>query len=133
MDAFFDTSAIVPLLIQESGSSRACAFWSRTETAWAWEWARVETEAALTRRRVGPDVWGQWRSLAGHISFLKLEESVAAICDVNRLLGLRAADAGHVFVAERLFRYQPELTLVTFDAEMQVAAERLGLRVAGGS
>jgi hypothetical protein len=39
-------------------------------------------------------------------------------------------DTRHVFVAERLFRVQPELTLVTFDTEMQWAAERLGLRVA---
>ena len=129
MEAFFDTSALVPLLIKESGSSRACAYWSRTGAAWAWEWARVETEAALTRRRVGPDAWAQWRRLAGHISFLKLEAPVSAICDINRLLRLRAADAGHVFVAERLFRCQPELTFVTFDAEMQVAAGRLGLRV----
>ncbi len=130
MQAFFDTSAIVPLLIQESGSSQACEWWNRSETAWAWEWARVETEAALTRRGAGPEAWANWRGLARHITFLRLEEPVSAICDVNRLLSLRAADAGHVFVAERLFRVQPELTLVTFDAEMQVAARRLGFPVA---
>jgi predicted nucleic acid-binding protein len=131
MEAFFDSSAIVPLLIEESGSARACELWSRTETAWAWEWGRVETEAALARRGVGPEAWAHWRRLAGAVSFLKLEEPVSAVCDFNRLLGLRAADAGHVFVAERLFRVQPELILVTLDVEMRAAAGRLGLRVAG--
>ena len=78
MRAFFDTSALVPLLIEESGSSRACLCWKRTEAAWA-------------RRMAGPDAWARWRTLTGHIAFLKVEAPVSAVCDFNRLLGLRVA------------------------------------------
>ncbi|MFO7724471.1 MAG: PIN domain-containing protein [Oceanipulchritudo sp.] len=62
MDVFFDTSVLVPLLIEEPGSVRAVELWKRAEVAWAWEWVVVEAEAALTRRRAPPEAWALWRT-----------------------------------------------------------------------
>jgi hypothetical protein len=41
--------------------------------------------------------------------------------------GLRAADAGHLFVMEHCAAGLENLVLVTFDSEMTKAAERRGL------
>lgn len=131
MEAFFDTSAIVPLLIQEPGSAKACEVWKSTKVAWAWEWALVETEAALVRRRSPSEAWAQWRSLSRRIQFLRLDGELSEVSEFNRLLALRAADAGHLFVCDRLARRKQHVRLVTFDTEMQAAAERLGLQVLG--
>lgn len=131
MDVFFDTSVIVPLLIREPGSVRAVKIWQRTELAWAWEWAIVETEAALIRRHTPPKAWAQWRTLSQRIQFLKLDGELSAVSEFNRLLALRAADAGHLFVCDRLARQRPHLQLATFDTEMRAAAGRLGLGMEG--
>lgn len=131
MEVFFDTSVIVPLLIEEPGSARATEIWEHTQQAWAWDWALVETEAALTRRRSPPEAWAQWRSLTRRVQFLRLRDELAEVAEFNRLLALRAADAGHLFVCDRLVRSKPEIQLATFDPEMQAAAARLGLGVVG--
>ncbi|NBD38458.1 MAG: PIN domain-containing protein [Verrucomicrobia bacterium] len=130
MEVFYDTSVIVPLLLEEDGSAEAVKLWERTTSAWAWEWAQVECEAALGRRKAGPAAWADWRALARHFRFLELSGGLAALCECNRFLGLRAADAGHVFVADRLVRVRPDCRLATFDEEMRAAAGSLGLRLA---
>ena len=72
MEVFFDTRVIVPLLIEEPGSAKAVEVWKSTGVAWAWEWALVETEAALVRRRSPSEAWAQWRGLSRRILFLRL-------------------------------------------------------------
>jgi len=127
MDVFFDTSAVVPLLIEEPGSPAALAIWAQAERAWAWQWLRVETEAALVRRKALPVAWANWRELALHIAFLDISEDLRALCDFNRALGLRAADAGHLFVCERLAQTIPALRLASLDQEQRSAATLCGL------
>ena len=128
MDIFFDTSAIVPLLIKEVHTGKAQAAWSKATRAWAWRWMQVEAEAALGRRRASTDAWAQWRTLANSIKWLELEPKMwPQLCAFNRPLRLRAADAGHLFVYDRAMTVVQGMALATFDDEMAAAAGSLCL------
>lgn len=130
MELFFDTSAVVPLLLEEPYSQRALESWGKATRAWAWRWLQVETEAALSRRRAGARAWHQWRLVSSALTWLDLEISVwPQLCAFNRPLGLRAADAGHLFIYSGATRVVPELRLVCFDKELNDAAKTLGLEV----
>lgn len=66
--------------------------------------------------------------LKGEVSWVDLQpDQTNTLCAFNRALGLRAADAGHLFVFDRLFSELPDLELLTLDAEMAAAARRIGL------
>ena len=134
MDLCFDTSAIVALLLVERNSAQASHAWASTSRAWAWRWLEVETEAALVRRKASPLAWAQWRTVAACFHWLDLEPAVwPQLRSFNRPLRLRAADAGHLFVFDRLLGAVPGLELVTFDREMSRAAEMLGLPLHAGN
>lgn len=128
MQLYFDTSAVVPLLLKEPGSKTALEAYHAGEAFYAWSWMRVETEAALVRRRADAVTWRNWRSLQRCFTWLGLPESMTLeVCAFNRELGLRAADAGHLFLFEKATAAVPELQLVTFDKEMATAAKSLEL------
>lgn len=129
MQAFFDTSAVIPLLLKEPNSDLALNAWEQTEVAWAWRWMQIEAEAALARRNALPSQWRQWRELVPNINWLEMDRSNWAqqLCNFNRALKLRAADAGHLFMSERLISSIPSLVLVTFDKEMATAAKSLSI------
>jgi predicted nucleic acid-binding protein len=130
MDLFFDTSAIVPLLLIEPHSEQALEAWGRAERVWAWRWLGVEAEAAMGRRHATPRSWAQWRSLEAAIHWLDLgSEEWDQVRSFNRSLRLCAADAGHLFVFDRALAAIPEMALVCFDREVAGAAESLGLPV----
>ena len=132
MHTFFDTSAIVPLLLIEPHSEAARTAWAEVEGyRLAWRWLKVETEAALTRRRAGAKIWQDWERLEFELNWIELPDcQFEAVCRFNRGLGLRAADAGHLFIADRLSRTLDPLVLATFDKEMCVGAKELGLKLA---
>ncbi len=131
MELFFDTSAIVPLLLVEPKSGAAGDAWAKAGRVWAWRWLEVETEAALGRRRAPPGAWAQWRALAAAMQWLDLDPAAwPQLRAFNRPLRLRAADAGHLFVFERVLGAVPEMEMVSFDREMASAARALGLPVA---
>lgn len=130
MAAFFDTSAIVPLLLQEPHSGAAKLAVQTAGSIWAWRWAKVETEAALVRRKANPLTWRNWRILENEIHWLDSSDGfIPELCLFNRELGLRAADAGHLFIFERSATAIENLMLVTFDREMSEAAHALKLSV----
>ena len=127
---FFDTSAVIPLLLCEPQSDRALSAWEKAESFYAWRWMQVEAEAALARRHAPASAWAEWRKLAAQFSWLEMGESMLPqLCAFNRALRLRAADAGHLFVFDRAFTVLPDLQLVTFDKEMLAAAHSLGLSI----
>jgi predicted nucleic acid-binding protein len=127
---FWDSSAVVPLLLEEANSASALNVWREAGESMAWEWLRVEVEAALIRRMADAATWGQWRSLQRTITFVHLEaEELPALLALNRGCGLRAADAGHLFVLDRLCTELPDLSLLTFDGELSGAARVIGLPV----
>ena len=130
MHAFFDTSAILPLLLEEPMSTASQRALQSTERLFAWNWMRVEVEAGLIRRKAKAEVWSEWRSLSARVFWLELGSGqFEPLCSFNRCLGLRAADAAHLFVYERGSHALPELALVTFDREMEQAAAALGFRL----
>ncbi|TVP80771.1 MAG: PIN domain-containing protein [Puniceicoccaceae bacterium] len=132
MHTFFDTSAVVPLLLEEPHSNAARIVWAEAgRDGFAWRWLKVETEAALTRRRAGAKVWQAWERLEFELNWIELpDRELEAVCRFNRSLGLRAADAAHLFVAERLSRAFDPLMLATFDQDMSAGAMELGLKLA---
>ena len=91
----------------------------------------METEAALTRRRAGPKIWQEWDRVESHLNWIELPDSeTEAICRFNRNLGLRAADAAHLFVADRLSQTVDMMRLASFDKEMCAAAKELDIELA---
>ncbi len=130
MNTFWDTSAIVALLLQEPHTSAAQAAWAKSSRPWAWRWAVIETEAALSRRSAPPEAWTQWAALLESLHLLDLEpDRWDTLRAFNRALRLRAADAAHLFVFERASTAIPGLRLITFDQELTDAARRMGLSV----
>ncbi len=128
MFCFFDTSAIVPLLLEEPNSEVATGLWLQATERYAWQWLRVETEAALVRRKASLASWESWRGLETSVHWVEPEEGwMKNLRLFNRGLGLRAADAGHLFLMEQCVAHQPTLRLVTLDREMQMAAATRGI------
>ena len=128
MNTFWDTSAIVALLLQEPNTSAAQAAWATSTRPWAWRWAVIETEAALARRAAPPEAWTQWAALLDTLHLRDLEpDRWDALRAFNRGLRLRAADAAHLFVFERAGAAIPGLRLITFDQELTDAARRMGM------
>jgi predicted nucleic acid-binding protein len=126
--AFFDTSAIVPLILREPHSQAARTVWDTAEECYAWKWLKVETEAALVRRKAPAPAWQLWRTIEASMSWVEPEgDSIEPLKTFNRGVALRAADAGHLFVMEHCATGLENLVLVTFDSEMTMAAQRRGL------
>jgi len=130
MRLFYDTSAWVPLIIEESTSGRMWDVKMQAEEIWAWSWMQVETEATLVRRKAGPDAWRLWQVLKRDVNWVDLEpEFSTSLCMFNRALGLRAADAGHLFVYTRVFAQFPEVRFLCLDQELCAAAHRIAVPV----
>jgi predicted nucleic acid-binding protein len=130
MIVFYDTSAIVPLILIEPNSDKAQRYWKKAEGRIAWRWLKVEVEAALTRRKAPSQAWNNWDRIEMSLEWVELPDSLTeSLCRFNRTLGLRAADAGHLFIMERLTREFEDMELATFDKEMRAAARELGIAV----
>ncbi len=128
MKAFFDTSAIVPLIFREPHSAKATKAWEESEFRLGWHWLRVEAEAALVRRKGGADAWNLWRTIEASLHWTEPDgDWLGHLKAFNRGVGLRAADAGHLYVMESCARALPDLVLITFDLEMAQAAVNRGL------
>jgi len=128
MRSFFDTSAIVPLIFKEPHSDAARAAWKASSVRLGWQWLRVEAEAALTQRSGSLEAWNLWRRIESAIEWVEPHTDwYGHLRSFNRSLGLRAADAGHLYVMERCLESVPDLTLMTFDQEMAKAAASRGL------
>lgn len=124
MVLFWDTSAVLALVMQEPHSAEAMAAAAWATESYAWRWLRVEAAAGLARRRATDEHWR------------RLEEVLAVLWDVdipparfgevaaaNRAWRLRAADAGHLFCFRQLTTVFPGIQMVCFDAEIRAAAD----------
>lgn len=130
MRLFWDTSAIVPLIFQEPHTASALRARAATHQAFAWNWMRVEAEAALLRRKVRPAEWKNLEKLFSVFIWLDLDSGdLSSLCRFNKPLGLRAMDSGHLFVFSKAHSADEALSLVTFDQEMRGAAEKRGFPV----
>lgn len=137
MIAYFDTSALIPLLIDEAGSERAGTLWDaadrvvtvrlsypegRAALAMARRLGRLSPRALRTARAGFEDLWAQ----------LDRVEVTAALAsragDSAEAMGLRGYDAVHLAAAETVAG--PDLVVVAGDGPLCHAAAGLGLAVA---
>ena len=136
---YWDSSALVPLVVEEPSTRRMRRFLSEDPEVTTWIWTRTEVIGAIERRvRQGlippperrpaldrlDDLAGGWDEVA---------EILAVRARANALLArhpLRAADAGQLGAAlQAREQTGARLPFVTLDRRLALAAEREGLRV----
>lgn len=137
MIAYFDTSAFVPLLLEEPGSKAAGRLWDEADHLVSVRLIYAEARAALAQaERMGritprqlPGLAKDADSLYAQIDRLDVDESlVRRAGDLAQQFALRGYDAMHLAGAERL--RDPELVLVAGDGPLLNAATELALAVA---
>ncbi len=136
MIAYFDTSALIPLVIEEPGSELAARLWDEADHLVSVRLVYTEAGAALAQaRRMGRVTPRQLRGLVDSIDSLyeqldRLDVDEILVRRAGELaeqLGLRGYDAVHLAGAERL--NDPQLVLVAGDGALLEAATELGLAV----
>ena len=136
MIAYFDTSAIVKFFLDEPGADVADRIWNasdRTITGWL---TYAETRAALAAARRAARIRQDWGRLRRSVDVRFQEVAlVTAGEEIVRLAGdladrrhLHGYDAVHLATALAI---GPEVTFVSWDAELSRAAADEGLQVAG--
>lgn len=137
MIVYFDTSAFVPLLIEESGSVTAGRLWDEADRLVSVRLLYAEARAALAQaERIGRLTRRQLTrlvtdvdSLYGQLDRLDVDdELVRRAGDLAQEFGLRGYDAVHLAGAQRL--QDPEVVLVAGDGPLLRAAGEIGLAVA---
>ncbi|MGQ0431922.1 MAG: type II toxin-antitoxin system VapC family toxin [Microthrixaceae bacterium] len=133
MIAYFDTSALVPLLVEEPGSERAGRMWDESSRVASVRLAYPEARAALAQaqrdaRITAPALRQTVRELDRLFDQLDVVEVTATLAhragELAEAHSLRGYDAVHIAAAEQLF--DEELVLVAGDAAMLRAGETLG-------
>lgn len=138
MRAYLDTSVLVSLLWEDVHTSRAKVFVAAVrpsllvsdlaEAEFAAVAARLVRMAAMTQDEALAlfGLFDAWTAREGQRVAAMPADMALATAWIRRLdLNLRAADAIHIALADRL-----EATLVTFDDAMAAAARTLGVAVA---
>ena len=123
--AYFDSSALVKLVVREAESAALRRFIRRRAGSASCALARVEVVRAV--RHHGPAAPGRARQVVERFDLVRIDDSLldaAALLPVERL---RSLDAIHLAAAQRLGR---DLSVVvSYDDRMLSAAEELGIPV----
>ncbi len=134
MIAYFDTSALIPLLIDEPGSVVAERFWDDATRIISSRLIYPEARAAIARARRMERVTSTTLGLAtkavdhliGQIDIIELGAALALRAgNLAKLHELRGYDAVHLASAEQA--NDEDLVLVAGDASLVSAARSLGL------
>ena len=137
MIAYFDTSALLPLVVEEPGSEVAGRLWDAADRLVSVRLIYAEARAALAQaQRMGrvtprqlPGLVADVASLYAQIDRADIDEpTVRRAGDLAESFGLRGYDAVHLASAERL--ESGELVLVAGDVPLLDAATELGIAVA---
>lgn len=136
---FWDSSAIVPLLVAESSSIKVMAEYQRDPDLAVWWATQVECVSALARleREGGLDGPSMVDAMERLDALAQAWQEVQPIARIRqtairllRVHGLRAADALQLGAALAVAEDRPaSLEVVTLDDRLGHAAEREGLRV----
>jgi uncharacterized protein len=136
--AYFDTSAVVPLIVEEAGSDEAKRLWHDTEQVTSARVVYAEGHAALAQAaRLGRLPADRLRAAIGELVDRYEELHLVEISDrlVRRAgvlaeeYALRGYDSIHLAAAE-LSRGDDAFVFVAGDSGLCAAAERIGLEVA---
>lgn len=137
MIAYFDTSAFVPLLIQEPASSFCERLWTEADAVVTSRLLYVESAAALAQgRRSRRLTAGQHNQALAALDRLWPDfdvveadaELVARAAEMTALATLRGYDAVHCASAEQV--NEGDLVLASGDRQLLTAAGTFGLAVA---
>ncbi|MDA8075357.1 MAG: type II toxin-antitoxin system VapC family toxin [Actinomycetota bacterium] len=135
--AYFDTSAIVPLIVEEAGSNKAKCLWRDAERVTSARVVYAEGHAALAAAaRLGRLPADRLRAAIGELVDRYEELHLVEISDrLVRRAGalaeqhtLRGYDSIHLAAAE-LSRGDDAFVFVAGDRDLCAAAERIGLEV----
>ena len=138
---FWDSSAIVPLLVEEALTEKILELYRQDQSVFAWWGTRVECASALARVEraeglepaLSSEAFDRLELLAD--SWNEIESGAAVRETAQRFLrvhDLRAADAlqlAAAFWASEV--HPPTLEVVTLDDRLATAAEREGFGVIG--
>lgn len=136
---FWDSSAIVPLLVHQTQTRRAQALYRECDDIILWWGTRVECDSALARlEREGmlssdavATAFTRLDALAGNYHEIEPSRDIQKIS--RRLLRthrLRAADALQLAAAHVAAEHAPDaLPFVCFDERLELAAQREGFTV----
>lgn len=137
MIAYFDTSAVVPLLIAEPSSARAGSLWDAADRVVSVRLLYPETRAALAQaKRLGRLTARQLRgavtefdSLLDEIDIVEVDDAFARrageLAEVRQLRGFHAV---HLAAADRV--RDPDVVVIAGDGALLEAATAEGLAVA---
>jgi len=134
---YFDTSAVVPLLVDEAGTAAAADLWDHADRLVSVALVRVEARAALARaNRLGRisalqlhTAKAELEALLDQVDLVVVDEDlIAAAGDVAEVRTLRAYDALHLAAARRAD--DEDLVLVSGDGALLDAAAALGMATA---
>lgn len=137
MIAYFDTSAVMPLLIAEPGSERAAALWDGADRVVSVRLVYPEARAALAQaERLGRLTARQLRDTVTEFDALFEQIDVVEVDDVlARRAGelaevrqLRGYDAVHLAAADRV--RDPSVVMIAGDGALLAAAAAEGMAVA---
>jgi len=132
--AYFDTSAVIPLIVEEDGSERAGRLWDAADRVVSvrlvYPQARAALAAARRARRLTESALRRattdLETVVGQLDIVELSEGLARRAgELAELQGLRGYDAVHLAAAETVA--DAELVLVAGDTELLGAAGRMGL------
>ena len=127
---FWDTSALLPLVLEEPHSHAARLASQATHCYYAWSWLRVEAQAGLARRKATAKQWDRLAELLSVIRYVDIPVGqIDALCRANREWRLRAGDAGHFFCFQQASYVIPDLEFVCFDDEITTVAAEARLRL----
>jgi predicted nucleic acid-binding protein len=137
MIAYFDTSAIVPLVIAEPGSSRARSLWESADRVVSVRLVYPEARAALAHaHRLGRLASRQHRAAVSdlearhdELDLVEIDDDLARRAgDLAETLALRGYDAVHLAAAMTIGA--DESVVVTGDRLLLSAAAAVGLSTA---
>jgi uncharacterized protein len=138
--AYFDTSALIPLLVDEPGSERASRLWDAADHVVAVRLIDAEARAALAQatrlgRLAAADLATTIDVLEGlyaNLDLLEVDERlVRRAGELAEHHALRGYDAVHLAAAERL--RDDTTVMVSGDHDLCAAAGALGMAVASTS
>jgi len=138
---FWDTSALVPLIVAEPGTRLAERLLREDPAVVVWALTRVELLSALARRRRAEpsaarrlqtarrEIVGAWPRWSEVTAVELVRRHAERVVETH---AIRAGDALQIGAALVAAGDQPdELDFVTFDRSQATAAEREGFRVLG--
>ena len=137
MIAYFDTSAVVPLLVSEPGSARASRLWDGADRVVSARLVYPEGRAALAQaQRLGRLTARQLRTAVreldaryGELDLVEVDDHLARRAgELAEAHGLRGYDSVHLAAADRV--RDSDLVVVAGDGVLLAAARTEGMSIA---